>query len=101
MNDFFLDAQDLNFPIYQSSYDLPMVITSVVIAMFASFCAFEMVERLAHITRRYVWLPISSVMLGAGVWAMHFIGMQALQIDCAVTYDAWITGLSMLLVPLL
>ena len=96
MNDFFLDAQDLNFPIYQSSYDLPMVITSVVIAMFASFCAFEMVERLAHITRRYVWLPISSVMLGAGVWAMHFIGMQALQIDCAVTYDAWITGLSML-----
>lgn len=96
MNDFFLDAQDLKFPIYQSSYDLTMVIASVLIAIFASFCAFEMVERLAHITRRYIWLPIGSVMLGTGVWAMHFIGMQAFQINCAVTYDAWITGLSML-----
>lgn len=96
MNDFFLDAQDLKFPIYQSSYDLTMVVASVLIAIFASFCAFEMVERLAHITRRYIWLPIGSVMLGTGVWAMHFIGMQAFQINCAVTYDAWITGLSML-----
>ncbi len=92
---FFLDSLDSQL-IYHSSYNLPMVVVSVLIAIFASFCAFEMAGQLADNTRRNFWLPIGAVILGAGVWAMHFIGMLAFKVDCGVTYDPWITGLSMI-----
>ncbi len=73
-----------------------MVIASVLIAVFASFCAFEMVERMAHTSKRIYWLPFGSLVLGAGIWAMHFIGMLAFRIDGKVSYDPWVTGFSIL-----
>ncbi|MGZ5628437.1 MAG: response regulator [Methylobacter sp.] len=79
---------------YTSSYDIPMVITSVLIAIFASFCAFEMVERLARCTQRGFWLPVGAVILGSGVWAMHFIGMLAFRLNCEMTYEPWISAFS-------
>ncbi|MGZ4993678.1 MAG: PAS domain S-box protein [Methylobacter sp.] len=82
--------------LYNSSYNIPMVIVSVLIAIFASFCSLEMVDRLARGDQRYLWLSIGALILGSGVWAMHFIGMLAFQLDCEVTYDPWITGLSIL-----
>ncbi|MDO9268149.1 MAG: MHYT domain-containing protein [Methylobacter sp.] len=91
----FLNPQhDMHFA-YTSSYDIPMVITSVLIAIFASFCAFEMVERLAHCTKRSFWLPVGAVILGGGVWAMHFIGMLAFRLSCGMTYEPWISAFSM------
>ena len=73
-----------------------MVIASVFIAVFASFCAFEMVERIARTSKRIYWLPFGSLVLGAGIWAMHFIGMLAFRIDGRVSYDPWVTGFSIL-----
>ncbi len=93
---FFLISPDDIQLVYNSSYDMLMVIASVLIAVFASVCAFEMVDRLSRCTQRSFWLPIGSVILGAGVWAMHFIGMLAFHLSCAMTYDPWISGLSML-----
>ncbi|MEQ1622810.1 MAG: EAL domain-containing protein [Methylococcales bacterium] len=95
-NNFFLDSSDDIHQVYSNSYDIPVVIISVLIAIFASVCAFEMVERLSRYTQRSFWLPIGAVILGSGVWAMHFIGMLAFHLSCAMTYDPWISGLSML-----
>ncbi|WP_333873846.1 PAS domain S-box protein [Methylobacter sp.] len=81
--------------VYNRSYNIPMVIVSVLIAIFASFSSLEMVDRLARGDQRYLWLAIGALILG-GVWAMHFIGMLAFQLDCEVNYDPWITGLSVL-----
>lgn len=81
---------------YSGSYSIPMVIVSVLIAIFASFCALEMVDRLAHGEQRSLWLLMGALILGGGVWAMHFIGMLAFQLDCEITYDPWITCLSVL-----
>ncbi|TRW93119.1 MHYT domain-containing protein [Candidatus Methylobacter oryzae] len=81
---------------YNSSYNVPMVIVSVLIAIFSSFCSLEMVDRLARGEQRYLWLSIGALILGGGVWAMHFIGMLAFHLDCEVSYDPWITGLSVL-----
>ena len=78
---------------YASSYDLGMVVASVLIAIFASFCAFEMASRKVQ-QRRYV--GVGALMLGLGIWAMHFIGMIAFRLDCGITYEPWLTGLSML-----
>ena len=78
---------------YASSYDWPLVFVSVLIAIFAAFCAFEMADRRAQYQR---WVLLGALMLGLGIWAMHFIGMIAFRLDCGVTYDPWITALSML-----
>jgi PAS domain S-box-containing protein len=78
---------------YESSYDLSMVAASILIAIFASFCAIEMAGRKAQNRR---WVNLGAVMLGVGIWAMHFIGMIAFRLDCGVTYEPWVTGLSML-----
>ncbi|MGZ4955898.1 MAG: PAS domain S-box protein [Methylobacter sp.] len=82
--------------IHNRSYNTPMVIVSVLIAIFASFSSLEMVDRLARGDQRYLWLSIGALILGGGIWAMHFIGMLAFQLDCEVTYDPWMTGLSVL-----
>ena len=91
---FFLNSPESLFYAYQSSYNPAMVLASVSIAIFSSFCAFEMVERLSRNTARNFWLPMGALILGVGVWAMHFIGMLAFRLDCDVTYDPWITAVS-------
>ncbi len=96
INHFFLTTADGIYPTYTGSYDMTMVIISVLIAIFTSFCAFEMVERLARSTQRSFWLPVGTVILGGGVWAMHFIGMLAFHLNSPITYDPWITFLSVL-----
>src|SRR3546814_12432538 len=37
--------------------------------------------------RRKALLAASALSLGVGIWAMHFIGMLAVQLPVAVTYD--------------
>lgn len=82
--------------VHSNGYNIPMVIVSVLIAIFASFCSLEMVDRLARGEQRYLWLSIGALIFGGGAWAMHFIGMLALQLDSEITYDPWMTGLSIL-----
>jgi two-component system sensor histidine kinase/response regulator len=93
---FFLSPQHNLGLAYSSSYDIPMVVTSVLIAVFASCCAFEMVGRLARCTERGFWLPVGAIILGGGVWAMHFIGILAFRlVNSEMTYDPWVSALSM------
>jgi len=93
---FFLNSLNDMALAYSRSYDIPLVIISVLIAVFACFCALEMVERLARGEQRYLWLSVGAAILGGGVWAMHFIGMLAFRLNCEMTYDPWLTGLSIL-----
>lgn len=94
---FFLSSRSNLQHAYASSYDYPMVFVSILIAIFASFCAFEIIERMRRGDLRRFGRVIGALILGTGVWAMHFIGMLAFRIDCGVTYEPWITALSLLL----
>jgi PAS domain S-box-containing protein len=42
------------------------------------------------------WLLSSGLILGLGVWTMHFVGMLALTLPCSVAFVPWLTALSML-----
>lgn len=81
---------------YSSSYNIPMVAASLFIAVFSSFSALEIVRRFSKDKHGKQWLAGASLMLGIGIWAMHFIGMLAFRINCGVSYDPWITVLSMI-----
>jgi PAS domain S-box-containing protein len=79
-------------------YDLRLVALSVLVAIFASWMALRLTSHSDQKTTpalRAVALITGTLSLGAGVWAMHFIGMLAFSV-CAVTYDPAITLWSML-----
>ncbi len=91
LSDFFLAGNEAVENAYLSTYEPAMVTFSVAIAIFASYCAFEISSRKL---RGVAWMLPGALMLGGGIWAMHFIGMLAFRLDCGVTYDLRLTLLS-------
>ena len=85
--------------LYAGHYDHVLVALSVGLAIFASYAALlvsQQVERAATGTLRRVWIAAGGLCMGAGIWAMHFVGMLAFSLPCTTTYDATITLLSMI-----
>ncbi|MGX4643378.1 MHYT domain-containing protein [Massilia sp. SYSU DXS3249] len=78
-------------------YDPKLVLLSIVMAIFASWMGLQIAGQARQQTRlRTVFLLTGSLALGAGVWAMHFIGMLAFNLCTQVDYDPMITILSSL-----
>lgn len=95
----FLPETPVSSFLYVGIYDPKLVVLSVCIAIFAALAALDVADRarLAEtILSRLAWLALGALAMGGGIWAMHFIGMLALQLPCSVNYDAAITYWSML-----
>jgi PAS domain S-box-containing protein len=76
-------------------YTPRLVILSVLVAIFSSWMSLQIAgQAAANRTQRWVVLGTGSLALGAGVWAMHFIGMLAFDLCTEVDYDPTITILS-------
>ncbi len=85
-----------------ATYDTALVVVSLLVAILASYTALDMAERInttssQHSTAARLWLAGGAVAMGVGIWAMHFIGMLAFRLPIALGYDAWITGLSLII----
>ena len=83
---------------YLSTYSTPLVTISVLTAIFASFTALQISTRISNaksMAEKIVWLLPGALAMGGGVWAMHFIGMLSMSLPCAISYDPFITLLSM------
>ena len=68
--------------------------------MVASYTALDLASRARASMgwTRHVWLMAAALAMGGGIWAMHFVGMLAFGMPgMAVTYDARLTLLSLLL----
>lgn len=74
-------------------YDGSLVVLSVFIAIAASYTALDLATRIAPATgaARRGWLIAAALVLGSGIWSMHFIGMLAYSMPMPVTYDTWQT----------
>ncbi|MBF8293290.1 MAG: putative signaling protein [Steroidobacteraceae bacterium] len=82
------------------TYDLWLVILSVVVAVSASYVALECASRVAAaqgITAAENWLTGGAISMGSGIWSMHFIGMLAFRLPIPMSYDIPITLLSLLI----
>ncbi|GAB7564430.1 bifunctional diguanylate cyclase/phosphodiesterase [Methylobacillus methanolivorans] len=80
-------------------YNQSLVLVSLIVAMFASYAALAMSERVNPAKGEKLsrwWLWGSAATLGAGIWSMHFIGMLAFHLDIPLGYDPAITLLSLL-----
>ena len=77
-------------------HDLALVALSFIVAVFASFTALEMAERLRSsqgMARRF-WRLAAAVALGGGIWSMHFVAMLAFKAPLFQAYDPVLTTLS-------
>lgn len=81
----------------QGEYNLWMVCFSIFIAIFSSYTAFRLATSIKHLKQkktRIISYIVSSFVLAAGIWSMHFIGMLAYNMGHPVSYDIAITCVS-------
>ncbi len=75
-------------------YDWPTVLVSLVAAILASAVALFVVSR----QRMHLWnAAAGSVVMGAGIALMHYIGMAAMRMPAMVHYNVYIVILSVIL----
>ncbi|MFC7517226.1 EAL domain-containing protein [Herbaspirillum sp. GCM10030257] len=87
-----------------ATYDPWLVLLSVVVAIFASYVALTLARRIAASRTSFAartWLAGGALAMGAGIWAMHFIGMLAHRWSASITYDGALTAVSFFLAVLI
>jgi diguanylate cyclase (GGDEF)-like protein/PAS domain S-box-containing protein len=63
----------------EQHFHVDIVILSIVIAIFGSYTSLELANRFTSTyQKRLIWFISSSLIMGIGIWAMHFTGMLAL-----------------------
>ena len=77
-------------------HDGALVLISYMVAALASFTALDMTERLrtARGAARRFWHLGAALVLGGGIWAMHFVAMLAYRTPFTVGYAPGLTVLS-------
>lgn len=79
-------------------YNIHLIIVSIIIAIVASYSALSIASKITNTFKKskLFWLIAGSVVMGAGVWSMHFVGMIAHHSYATLRYDITITIISML-----
>jgi PAS domain S-box-containing protein len=81
-----------------ASYDLRLVVLSILMAILASYVALDLALRVRAVRgrTRHAWLASGSISMGLGIWSMHFVGMLAFKLPIPVRYDVPTVLLSLL-----
>ena len=94
LSDFF--AIGLNDrPVLPASYDPVLVTVSFFVAALAGFAFVRLSHRIAERQAsplRPAWTAGGALIMGFGIWSMHFIGMLAYRLPISVAYDPWLTA---------
>lgn len=78
------------------SYNSLFVFFSYIIAAVASYTSLNLAGRVSASkgNARLGWLVFGAVVMGMGIWSMHFVGMLAFKLPITVKYDLIIVLLS-------
>jgi two-component system, sensor histidine kinase and response regulator len=70
-------------------YDYRLVATSVFVAILAAYAALDLAGRVTATKgkARLAWLGGGAFAMGTGIWAMHYLGMEAFRLPVTVLYD--------------
>lgn len=79
------------------TYNIGIVLLSFLIATLSSFSALNMIGRVWRSRGRskWGWIASGAIVMGSGIWSMHFVGMLAFHLNMPVSYKAEPTALSM------
>ena len=83
------------YSVFVHDHDLWWVAIAALICLLAAFTTFMTVEQARRSrARRAAWLVAAGFVCGTGIWATHFVAMLAYRAHVAVSYDFWLTTLS-------
>ncbi|ELV3467126.1 putative bifunctional diguanylate cyclase/phosphodiesterase [Enterobacter asburiae] len=79
------------------SWDPVLIAISYLVAFIASFVALDSAGKIPLSSRKAAlfWRIAGGVTLGIGIWSMHFIGMLSMQMPMMMSYDLWLTLVSL------
>jgi diguanylate cyclase (GGDEF)-like protein len=82
--------------ILQPVYDHWGIAFSVLIAVLSSYVSLDLARRVHRrdVYVRAFWTVGGGIVMGTGIWAMHFVGMLATQLPMDIGYDRLVTLLS-------
>ena len=72
-----------------SSYEPLLVVLSICVAVMVCFTALNMAGRVVTARGRaaFWWLASGALVMGLGIWSMHFVGMLSFKLPIALGYD--------------
>ena len=79
-----------------SHYDVGGVLASIAIACTASYVSLDLVQRVRGAGWAWNWWLGGSLVMGSGIWSMHFVGMLAFTLPIEIGYTIGMTFLSWL-----
>ncbi|HAT87828.1 MAG TPA: carbon monoxide dehydrogenase [Rhizobiales bacterium] len=77
------------------TYSLPLVMASIIIAILAAFTGLALTNGISElsITRRKLQIGMAAIVIGGGIWSMHFVALLALKLPVSISYDLiWTIG---------
>lgn len=79
-------------------YQPLLVALSVLLACAGSYVALTLISQLATVSPhlRRLWRVLTAVTAGLTIWGMHFVGILACEFPVAVSFDPWLTFVSLL-----
>ena len=95
----FLNAKDNPGGLLDCGHDPVLILLSIFVACLAGYAAMSVVDRITAARQAEAkrwWLVVGSLVMGGGIWAMHFTAMLSFTLPIAVRYELWLTILSIL-----
>lgn len=86
--------------ILTGTHDRTLVALSIFIAVFASYTALSVAQRIRASSgwARNIWILAATIALGGGIWSMHFVAMLAFSVPgMSMRYDLALTIFSLAL----
>jgi diguanylate cyclase (GGDEF)-like protein/PAS domain S-box-containing protein len=81
-------------------HDFELVVLAALVCLVSSFACVGLLKHARKSTSRkavIVWTTISALAVGFGIWSTHFVSMLAFQPGFELSYDLWLTLLSLVI----
>lgn len=81
-----------------TAHDLRLVVLAAIVCALSSFAAFRLLQHACTVQgqMRHIWLAVSAVSIGFGIWATHFIAMLAFSPGIPNGYNIALTAISLM-----
>jgi diguanylate cyclase (GGDEF)-like protein len=79
----------------QGTYTQWLVYLSVAVAIAAAYTTLSIASRITVSADRWIWLTGGALVMGCGIWSMHFIGMLSFSLPIELSYSIPKTLLSL------
>ncbi|MBJ3784595.1 EAL domain-containing protein [Devosia sediminis] len=82
-----------------TAHDPALIVLAATICMISSYACIGLARHAARSSGRMrdVWTAVAAMAVGFGIWATHFVAVLAFRPGFTLSYDLWMTALSLLI----